>query len=161
LPQELTAAGAQAAAPSQARVWTAVPSPLQTGAQLPSGSIMPAGMGRQVPGVPGRAQLRQGPAQGASQQTPSAQKPLAHWGLAVQAVPGACLPQRLSWQGVPGAHWVASVQELKQSPVAGLQAKGAQARRAPGWHAPAPSQIPEAMAAPGVQLAGLQIVPAG
>src|SRR5690606_28753664 len=56
-----------------------------------SGSL-PAWMGPQTPSAPlpflARVHAEQVPAHAVSQQTPSAQKPLAHWSPAVQASPG-------------------------------------------------------------------------
>ncbi len=77
-----------APAPSQAPVY-----PQEEGASAAhslSGSL-PAWMGPQAPSEPlpflARVHAEQVPAHAVSQQTPSAQKPLAHWSFDVQASP--------------------------------------------------------------------------
>jgi hypothetical protein len=51
----------------------------------------PLGTAVQVPGEPARLQAKQVSVQALAQQTPSAQKPLLHWPVRVQAPPGASL----------------------------------------------------------------------
>ena len=70
------------------------PAPLQVAAgvktaavQLAAPHTVPAGAEVQVPTVPAPAQETQAPVQALLQQTPPAQKPLAHWTLLVQAAP--------------------------------------------------------------------------
>ena len=59
---------------------TQLPEPLQAWEPAQSGlvSVPPAGMFTHVPGLPGMLQVWQLPEQALPQQTPSAQKPVAH-----------------------------------------------------------------------------------
>jgi hypothetical protein len=63
------------------------PSSAQTG-RTPCGAV-PAAVGEQVPALPRTSQAWHWPVQVESQQTPSVQKPLAHWSAALHAAPGA------------------------------------------------------------------------
>jgi hypothetical protein len=103
--------GWQVAAPSHLRSCSEIPSAAHTGAQLPSGSDCPAGIGLQVPTVPKRAQLSQVP-QARLQQTPSAQKPLMHSEAWVQEAPAAFFPHWFIRHWLPAVHWLGSEQEL-------------------------------------------------
>jgi hypothetical protein len=83
----------------------------QTGAQLPSGSDWPEGMGMQVPARPACAQLSQAP-QARLQQTPSAQTPLMHSVGWVQGAPAAFFPHWFPTHRLPVEHWLTSEHEL-------------------------------------------------
>jgi hypothetical protein len=80
---------------------------------MPRGSGVLAGLGEQWPIDDGSAQLRQAPAQGPSQQTPSTQKPLPQSVALVQLWPIGFGPQLPlthacpSWQSVSTVHVVA------------------------------------------------------
>jgi hypothetical protein len=56
--------------------------------QMPLGSGNPAATGVQVPTLRTRLQLTHGPSQALSQQTPLAQKPLAHSAFTEQGMTG-------------------------------------------------------------------------
>jgi hypothetical protein len=88
------------------------------GARAPCGA--PA-TGLQVPTAPATSQASHCPPQAASQQTPSTQKPLAHWDAAPQAVPpGSLGVQTPAEHQCPAAHWSSAVQAPAQA--AGPQA---------------------------------------
>jgi hypothetical protein len=66
--------------------------------QRASGSTPPSGTLPQVPAMPGRLQLWQVAVQALLQQTPWAQKLLAHSSARVQMAPSDLLPQDMFWQ---------------------------------------------------------------
>ena len=94
----------------------------------------------QVPIVPGRAHEEQGPSHCVAQQTPCAQKPLAH-SASVEQAAGSRVPQDPFTQGCPGAQSSAVTQALWQAFVCGSQAYGVQGIIS-RWQVPAPSQRP-------------------
>ena len=64
----------------------------------------------QLPTLPGTSQAWHCPPQAALQQTPSAQKPLAHCTLSWQVAPFISLPQLPVTQAWPLTHWLLVVQ---------------------------------------------------
>jgi hypothetical protein len=104
----------------------------------------------QVPAEPATSQASHWPPHAPSQQTPSTQKPLAHWLAAPQAAPGASLgTQAPAWHQAPAA-------QASSARHAVLHAVGPQAKRSQAWvwgggQAPAPSQEAADVAVPPVQ----------
>jgi hypothetical protein len=82
--------------------------------QRPRGSATPGARLPHTPAVPGRLQAWQVPQLADSQQTPSVQKPLAHWLPAVQATPPVRRPQLPPWQTLGGWQSSSRPQALKQ-----------------------------------------------
>jgi hypothetical protein len=80
--------------------------------QRPRGSFSPSGAGRHIPTEPSWVQLRQGPAQTLSQQTPSTQKPLEHSLPAPHTAPASLVPQLPAMHWRPFTHWSSLVQRL-------------------------------------------------
>jgi hypothetical protein len=120
-------------------------------------------MGRQVPGDPGWAQLRQGPPQAESQQVPSTQKPLVHSAPCWQLAPFSLVPQLPAMQERPGTHSAEVLHRLKQwgmSPE-GSQAKGAQVITGPVTQRPSPSHAPAAVMLLPLHMPAAQRVPTG
>jgi hypothetical protein len=75
-------------------VWTASHAPPQSVPSVAQALRPPRGApatGEQVPSCPLSAQASHWPLQVVSQQTPSTQKPLAHWSVAEQSWPGLSL----------------------------------------------------------------------
>jgi hypothetical protein len=100
-------AAAQAPLPSQAPSQAAC-SPVQS----PPGSV-PLGASAHVPSPPGSAHVRQVSPQRVPQQTPSLQKPLAHWPSPVHGVPLGLAPMhRPLLQVAPPAHSVSAMQDV-------------------------------------------------
>ncbi len=83
--------------------------------QTPCGSPAPIGTGAQVPSDVDSAQLRQLPVQAVVQQTPSAQKPLAHSLPAEQGWPGDLGPQLPFTQLCPCTQSASLAQWLTQA----------------------------------------------
>jgi hypothetical protein len=86
--------------------------------QTPCGSTAPRDTGEQVPSELDRAQLRQLPVQAVAQQTPSAQKPLAHSPPAAQGWPSAFGPQLPFTQVCPSTQSASLAHWLTQAPPA-------------------------------------------
>jgi hypothetical protein len=102
--------------------------------QVAVGSIAPAGTFVQVPGELASAHDWHLPSQGELQQTPWAQKPLAHSVPAEQAAAGTLRPHEFATQLLGCLHWTFVAQVLKHwFP---LQANGAQGRASGATHWP-------------------------
>jgi hypothetical protein len=110
------------------------------------GSTAPRETGEHVPSEVERAQLRQLPAQAVAQQTPSAQKLLAHSLLAEQGWPSILAPQLPFTQLCPDAQSLSLVHRLMHAPLA--HPKGAQSSTPGGRHVPRPSQVPAVFSRP-------------
>ena len=96
----------------------------------------------QVPIVPGRAHEEQGLSHFVVQQTPCAQKPLAHSASVEQSQSSILLcPQLPLSHGVPAAQSSAVVQVVWQAFVCGSQAYGKQGI-VWRWQVPVPLQVP-------------------
>ena len=94
--------------PSHLPVWPQVDMPWSW--QKPRGSALSASIGQHVPSSCGRLQDTQAPWQATLQQTPSAQKPLAHCALSRQLAPFISLPQLPIMHACPLTHWLLVVQ---------------------------------------------------
>jgi hypothetical protein len=100
----------------------AVPSDVQA-ARVPTGAPLTA---VQVPSRPARPHASHWPLQLVLQQTPSVQKPLAHWLPSVQVAPLVTLGTQVPLEHQsPLTHWASLVQDGRQA--VGPQAYGAQA----------------------------------
>jgi len=104
-------------------------------AQMPWGSAAPNVVGAQVPIRPGCAQLTQGPVQAMLQQTPSAQKPEAHWDPAAQKAPVGLGPQ-LPFTHFEATQSLSEAQVVAQEPVFASQLNGAQMTVGPAVQVP-------------------------
>jgi hypothetical protein len=92
-----------------------------------------------LPRAFGNAQLWQASVQAVRQQTPSAQKPVAHWSLLLQLWPLPRLPQLPPAHIAGAAHCVSFVQLVTQLPSAHIE--GAQATSLPATQVPCPSHM--------------------
>ncbi len=110
-------------------------------AQIARGSARPAATDEQVPARSLWLQLTQAPVQALLQQTPSTQKPDAHWLASVQLVPVICLPQLPLRHLIPGAQSPSDAQRVTQALAAVSQPNGAQIFTAPATQLPAPSHV--------------------
>jgi len=101
---------------------------------------VPAAIGWQVPSAEGSAQLRQAPWQASAQQTPSTQKPLAHWLASAQVWPfdfGPQVPLTQLWPLTQSASvWQWPTQALS------THWNGSQSCSPGARQAPRPSQVP-------------------
>jgi hypothetical protein len=104
------------------------------------GSATPAATGEQVPSEVERSHLRQLPVQAVAQQTPSAQKVLAHSLDAEQGCPTAFGPQLPFTQSCPSTQSLLLVHLLMQALFA--HANGEQFTTPVGRQVPSPSQVP-------------------
>jgi hypothetical protein len=108
--------------------------------QIARGSATPAATGAQMPGPSVWLQVTQGPVQALLQQTPSTQKPEAHWLASLQGAAVCRLPQ------LPFTHLMFAAQSLseahcvRQALVAASQLNGEQILAGPVTQLPAPSQ---------------------
>src|SRR4051794_31854943 len=107
---------------------------------MPRASAAPTSTGQQVPTRWSRLQATQPPWQATLQQTPSAQKPLAHSAPPVHVAPFIFGPQLPPTHWWPLEHWELTLQVSKQLPVAVLQVNGAQISVGLGLQRPLPSQ---------------------
>ena len=130
-----------------------------TGASQPSPA---SGFGRGVHClvVRGWLQLSHAPSHALSQQTPFAQKPLAHSSFTEHGMVTLFEHDPLV-QGIPSSHCVSLAQALKQLPVAGLHAKGEQDIFGPVTHAPMPLQTEAGVRTPSEHEPAAQAVPPG
>ena len=87
----------------------------------------------------GKAQLWQASVQAVRQQTPSAQKPVAHWSLLLQFWPLPRLPQLPAAHNAGAAHCASLVQLVTQAPSAHIE--GAQGTSVPATQVPCPSHM--------------------
>jgi hypothetical protein len=104
-------------------------------------------------------QLWHGPSQALSQQTPLAQKPLAHSAFTEQGMTSEWRKHDPFTQGSPPSHCASLSQVLKQFPVAGLHAKGEQYIPGPVTHAPMPLQTEAGVRTPSEHDPAAQVVP--
>lgn len=104
------------------------------------GSGLPAAMVVQRPRAAGRAQLRQGPVQALSQQTPSMHWLERHSLARVQVWPGNFGPQVLFTQAMPLSQSAFVVQVFVHAPL--TQRKGWQLCTPGSRQVPRPSQVP-------------------
>src|SRR5260221_5450755 len=96
--------------------------------------------------------------QALSQQTPSTQKPVAHWPPEAHCAPGPNLSMQMpAEQNLPAEHALSAAQPAQRAP---LQAAGAQSCSCIGPQDPSPAQVRGRMATPVAQLAGVQTVDA-
>jgi hypothetical protein len=113
--------------------------------------------GAQVPNEPATSQASHWPSQAASQQTPSTQKPLAHWPGAPQAPPFGCFGTQ-----TPPEHQFPGAQEppAEQAPAQTdpLQAYAPQSWVWAGGQLPAPVQLAARVATPPEQEASRHAV---
>ena len=92
-------------------------------------------VGAQLPRRPDWAQLTQGPVQAMLQQRPSAQKPEAHCGPALQRAPSGFGPQ-LPFTHFDPTQSLSEAQVDAQASVVGSHLKGAQMTVGPAVHVP-------------------------
>jgi hypothetical protein len=143
---------AQPPCPSQKPVCWQLAAPRS--AQAPVGSPPPAATGRQAP----VAQVMHEPAQALGQQTPRAQKVLAHSGPCAHAAPGGLRPHEPALQVAGGAQSASAVQLVLHT--AAPHANGRH-EVVPGVrHAPAPSHTAAGVNVVVTQVESLQRVPA-
>jgi hypothetical protein len=95
-------------------------------AQIPRGSMSPAGTCSQVPIAPARLQVRQGPVQALLQQVPSTQKPVKHSEPVVQTPVTSPSWQVLLTQGRPFVQSAGPLQLDLHVPRSTSQTYGAQ-----------------------------------
>jgi len=91
------------------------------GGQSWCGSALPAGTGWQDPATPATLQAWQLPQDGAEQQTPSTQAPLAHWPAAEQICPSRLSPHDPALQVAGGTQSPSPPHAPRQLCVVGLQ----------------------------------------
>jgi hypothetical protein len=104
----------------------------------------------QVPTVPVSAHDLHVVLQAVAQQTPCAQKVLAHSALAAQAVPFAFLVQTLAMHTLGAAQSVSTVQVVRQALLV-PHAKGSHGDVVAAWQVPVPLQVRAALSVEPVQ----------
>jgi hypothetical protein len=156
-PSRGTAASVPITAPS---VPSQKPSPVHVApAQSPSGSV-PAGCAVHKPSVPVNAHATQGPSHAVVQQSPSTQKPAAHWRVRSQGSPGSRAPRHLrSTQCSSVAHWSSMVHSAHVVP--SRQAPVLHGMSADGLHAPVASQVGGKVSVPPLHDAAPHAAPVG
>jgi hypothetical protein len=150
---------AQPPMPSQLPVWPQVD--LSVAVQTLCGSSAPSEVGQQVPMRPLWLQLTQGPVQVLLQQTPSAQKPIAHCAEVVQTAPIGFLPQLPATHLMLEAQSASEAHSATQTLVLLSQLNGAQIVDGPEVQLPAPSQIRMPPIEAPSQVPAWQTVPSG
>jgi hypothetical protein len=128
----------------------------------PVGSAAPSGSAVHAPSDAGRLQAKQPAVQALLQQTPSAQKPLAHSSPRAHRLPRIFLPHEALRQTAGASHSPLPSQVSAQRCFSASQRKGAQSRAGGVSQPPAP-QTPSGVQrlAAGSQPPGLQTVPVG
>lgn len=158
-PLQLSADSVAAAAhatPDVPSHWAAqAPSPLHA-VRPPRGAPVTA---EQVPTLPASAQASHWPSQARSQQVPSTQKPLAHWGAALHVAPDAWgAAQTPAEHQLPAAQSESAAQFPTHAEAP--QAKAPHACVCSGGQPPWPSHPAESTATPAAQLPGRQVTAA-
>jgi hypothetical protein len=125
--------------------------------RAPLGTLLEHGPWKHVPTWPGASQTAHPPSHAVSQQTPSAQCPLAHWWASEHAAPGLARGvQRLAAHHAVGAQSVSFEQSPRQ--LVAPHSNGAQSTVTASRHAPAPSHTALSLAMPFVQLGVAHVV---
>jgi hypothetical protein len=123
-----------------------LPSQLPLHAPCPPHSLLgsvPLAWGLQLPTEPARLHASQKPVQALSQHTPSRQKPLAHWLLAVQDAPLGRFAKQIpcaTLQLTPVTQCAFVLQLVRQPSSVSLQVYGEQLTVPTAAHAPLPLQ---------------------
>src|SRR4051812_9753985 len=125
------------------------------------GSGFPWSVGQQVPPRPTWLHDRQAPLHATLQQTPSAQKPVAHSVSAVQIAPRGFLPQLPATHFCPLTQSLSTLQAAKHWLLVGSQLNGAQMVAAPGLQRPVPSHTSIPSTAAPLQVPARQTAPLG
>jgi hypothetical protein len=155
--------GLHAPAPLQVPAFEQSPPRALLATQSFFGSAPPTGTGEQVPTLPETLQLMHSPVVASSlqavlQQTPSVQKPLAHWGPLAHDWPVGFFPQELPTQVLGDTQSLSVTQILSHA--AELQMKVPQDWFCGVTHVPRPSQVEAGVSDEFVaQLAALQLLP--